>query len=1010
MPTHIINIPGVGQVAFPDTMSDAEIAAASKRLHDQASGEEGPGLLGSTWETAKHLGSAALEAIGRPGELVSGTVAGALAPERDLTRGLRAFVEPLVGSTQEESFGKVLQEQTPEFAKAHPWLTTAAGLGADIVLDPINLLGGAGFVRKGLIKGAEAVGAGKAAETALLAPTRAWQGAVVPKLEQATYKAAQALPLPAFVKEQAALRSIGKGASGFSLPELKSITQGKIAGDVERSLGQHADNLKVLQELPPEQLDLIGRTISQPMTADSQALLQDPTFARAVQAARDVQHAQYLNDTRTFEEAIAKAAQDTGVSPLEFRRQFREQALSELSPDTLNKFKALNPKLTEAQAVNQLVENKLREAFAPGGTPLMEAVEPLAVRSKFAKPVAKGLAGLSPEDQQRLQQQLLTHMDDLGQLSKAAYTGLSPELSKVLQLLDKGTSVVQDGVLTRTANLKSLHFVPDAEGIPQAFVSTELPNYMFQTSRGGGLPLKSALKTGFGPGKERSLTWAEHEARGGITNAADVLLRRITASAVSKANRELVQRVAQDFGTTVKQPGFRALSASKIKELPEDFQLLLKGKYVPDAVANELEKVTARIYDPKQAEGLLNVSQKLWKTFVTAGNLPGHQLVNLTGNVLNMHAIGMDPLQIGKQYVKAFASIVRGRPNKYLQEFKDLGLGASGEASEFRNLVPTLKTEAAQRMTAGSATIGGKTYQVNPLNPDAAYYAALRNINQHLIEDPGKLAVYQWARESGKTADQAALLVKQALFDYNDLTDFEKQYLRHVVPFYTWTRKNVPLQLATLAKRPGRLANQKRLIEAADQLANLEAEQPLEGRPDYTQGQEFFRVPGTERTVAAARFPLFDINWLNAADLAQRGAFQLNPLYRIPIELGLGRRLGTDQQISDTRITEPNALQRLTGLGTFETAQGPKTTGLTRYLADQIPLPAGAATRTLAAMPENEGEAQDVSSLQQLLLRMGGVSPITITPQQQLRQRQQQLAQRRAQLQMERLRNPNGQD
>src|SRR5688572_3907807 len=35
MADQIIDIPGVGPVAFPDSMSQAEITAAAKRLHDQ---------------------------------------------------------------------------------------------------------------------------------------------------------------------------------------------------------------------------------------------------------------------------------------------------------------------------------------------------------------------------------------------------------------------------------------------------------------------------------------------------------------------------------------------------------------------------------------------------------------------------------------------------------------------------------------------------------------------------------------------------------------------------------------------------------------------------------------------------------------------------------------------------------------------------------------------------------------------------------------------------------------
>src|SRR5262245_10539219 len=40
MPDQIVSIPGVGEVAFPDTMSDANITAAAARLHREAQGGE----------------------------------------------------------------------------------------------------------------------------------------------------------------------------------------------------------------------------------------------------------------------------------------------------------------------------------------------------------------------------------------------------------------------------------------------------------------------------------------------------------------------------------------------------------------------------------------------------------------------------------------------------------------------------------------------------------------------------------------------------------------------------------------------------------------------------------------------------------------------------------------------------------------------------------------------------------------------------------------------------------
>lgn len=49
---------------------------------------------------------------------------------------------------------------------------------------------------------------------------------------------------------------------------------------------------------------------------------------------------------------------------------------------------------------------------------------------------------------------------------------------------------------------------------------------------------------------------------------------------------------------------------------------------------------------------------------------------------------------------------------------------------------------------------------------------------------------------------EARLRVAKGSFDYDDITEFERKTLRRVMPFYTWTRKNIPLQIELLLTKP----------------------------------------------------------------------------------------------------------------------------------------------------------------------------------------------------------------
>ena len=74
----------------------------------------------------------------------------------------------------------------------------------------------------------------------------------------------------------------------------------------------------------------------------------------------------------------------------------------------------------------------------------------------------------------------------------------------------------------------------------------------------------------------------------------------------------------------------------------------------------------------------------------------------------------------------------------------------------------------------------------------------------NMAEGNARMAVFIDALRKGKSADEAGWLVKKVLFDYSDLSSFERNVLKRVIPFYTWTRKNIPAQIEGILKNPER--------------------------------------------------------------------------------------------------------------------------------------------------------------------------------------------------------------
>ena len=104
----------------------------------------------------------------------------------------------------------------------------------------------------------------------------------------------------------------------------------------------------------------------------------------------------------------------------------------------------------------------------------------------------------------------------------------------------------------------------------------------------------------------------------------------------------------------------------------------------------------------------------------------------------------------------------------------------------------------------------------NPLSRTFAPIQAGRVIGTS-IENYSKVTAVITSLKNGKPIKEAIKEAEDALFNYQALTPFEKDFMRRVLPFYTWTRKNFELQLKTLATTPGRTAAQFKFLNGVNE-------------------------------------------------------------------------------------------------------------------------------------------------------------------------------------------------
>jgi hypothetical protein len=162
-------------------------------------------------------------------------------------------------------------------------------------------------------------------------------------------------------------------------------------------------------------------------------------------------------------------------------------------------------------------------------------------------------------------------------------------------------------------------------------------------------------------------------------------------------------------------------------------------------------------------------------------------------------------------------------------------------------------------------------------------------------EDMPRLATYIAARKRGLGPEAAAREAAKFHFDYANLSEFERKYARRALPFYTFTARNVPLQVRSLLTRPGKYSNYEKIREEAGKAAGM---QPgwEKGQPEYQQRQAGIPVSwkGHKFTLNVGGLPLTDINEFPAAaggpiaqadEFMQRGASMVSPIIKDPVEL-----------------------------------------------------------------------------------------------------------------------------
>ena len=305
---------------------------------------------------------------------------------------------------------------------------------------------------------------------------------------------------------------------------------------------------------------------------------------------------------------------------------------------------------------------------------------------------------------------------------------------------------------------------------------------------------------------------------------------------------------------------------------------------LPKVFIDELNYMDKVFTGESEARKLFNHyrdAMSLWKGYAVLS--PGFHARNMMGNLFNASLGG---LRNPKTYVEAWR-LQRGLDldkkigdktgKEILDIFKARGLKGSGvfakdiPESVERELMGALSSNKAGRAAAariGNDALAKAAVETAPARDAMALWRktfgadsyALR-ANRWLggkIEDNAKLALFVNQIKKGASVDDAVAHTKRYLFDYGNLSEFERDVMKSALPFYSWARFNIPLQFQSIFEKPGLYAAMTgKPIQAVESLSEDFKDAPT---PDYFQEIHAVRLP-----VEAARGLNWAKNNVNAA-------------------------------------------------------------------------------------------------------------------------------------------------
>lgn len=342
---------------------------------------------------------------------------------------------------------------------------------------------------------------------------------------------------------------------------------------------------------------------------------------------------------------------------------------------------------------------------------------------------------------------------------------------------------------------------------------------------------------------------------------------------------DFLQRVGSLFGKKVDE-GFVDQTGTKwigvkAKEL--------NGIKLPEPIAKQIDEFTSVITNDTSLKKFLNLydkGQNLFKASVT-GLFPAFHTRNLMGGIFNNYIAGVKNPAIYGQILDILRPGVEGtiKAGKKVYTYDDVRklmkdhgvIGQTGILDVPQFLQKEINPSVGSKIKKAPAKVMGS------------------------VENFLRGSLFTDALKKGMSPEDAARKVIKYHFDYmpEGFTKFEGELMKRVIPFYTWTRNNIPLQLEQIIAQPGKYSGIFKLQRSIGVSPGSEEEKYL---PSWMKDRILVKTEGGYWSGIGT--PLEEA--MEKIGDPKRGlAISLSPFVKAPIERMTGYNLFKEKRISE---------------------------------------------------------------------------------------------------------------